>query len=104
MRTGLTDSQTHGLIPEMKIALILADVERTITWINIKYKWASRTAVCSWVSKNSGKTFCQTSMNALKKRHCCHKCCECMECTSCGSVPHSIYMHTASCRITTLLS
>jgi len=25
---------------------------------------------------NSGKTFCQTSIDALKKRRCCHKCCE----------------------------
>ena len=99
MRTGLTDSWTHRLIPEMKIALILADVEHTF---NIK--WASRAAVCSWESMNSGKTFCQTLMNALQKRRCCHKCCECMECTSRGSVPQSSYMHTASCRITALLS
>ena len=49
MQIGLTDSQTHGLIPEMKIALILADVEHTI---NIK--WASHAAVCSWESMNSG--------------------------------------------------
>jgi len=25
---------------------------------------------------NSGKTFCQSSINAVKKRRCCHKCCE----------------------------
>ena len=36
------DSWTEGLIPEMKIALILADIEYTI---NIKL--ASRAAVCS---------------------------------------------------------
>ena len=99
IRTGLTDSWTHGLIPEMKIALILADMEHII---NIK--WASGAAVCSWESMNSGKIFCQTSMNALKKRRCCHKCCECMKCTSRGSVPQSRYMHTTSCRITELLS
>jgi len=57
----------------MKVALILANTERTIS-----IKWASRAAVCSWVSMNSGKTFCHTSIDALKKRRCCHKCCECM--------------------------
>ena len=31
--TVLTDSRTHGLLPEMKIALILADMEHTV---NIK--------------------------------------------------------------------
>jgi len=95
------DSRTHGLIPEMKIALILADMERTV---NIK--WASRAAVCSWESMNCEKTFCQTPIDALKKRRCCHKCCEWTECTSRGSVPQSRYMHTAAapCRITALLS
>ena len=68
---GLTDSRTHGLIPEMKIALILADMEHTV---NIK--WASRAAVCSWESMNYRNTFCQTLIDALKKRCCCHKCCE----------------------------
>ena len=99
MWTGLTDLQTHGLIPEMRTALILADMERTV---NIK--WASHAAVCSWESMNCWKTFCQTSIGALKKSHCCHKCCECTECTSRGSVLQSRYMHTAPCRITALLA
>jgi len=37
MQTGFQDSQTQGLIPEVKIAVILADVECTI---NIKYELA----------------------------------------------------------------
>jgi len=53
--------RTHGLIPEMKIALILADMERTI---NIK--WASCAAVCSWEYMNSGETFCKTLIDAQR--------------------------------------
>jgi len=84
MQTGLTDSRTHT---GMKIAFILADMERTV---NIK--WASHAAVCSWESMNSGKTFCQTPIDALRKRRCCHKCCEQTECTLRGSVPQSMYI------------
>ena len=54
------DSRTCGLT-DSYWKWILADVEHTI---NIK--WASRAAVCSWESLNSGKTFCQTSIDALK--------------------------------------
>lgn len=27
---------------------------------------------------NSGKAFCQTATDALRKHYCCHKCCECI--------------------------
>jgi len=84
----------------MKIALILADIERTI---NIK--WASHAAVFSGVSM---KTFCQTSIDALKKCRCCHKCCECtgMHIAWIGLAVqiYNNYMHIASCRIMALLS
>ena len=184
MWTGLTNSRTHRLIPEMKIASILADMERTVniqpccclslvsqphsvlqcrslsvqrfstflqhlvaraktvpsnqiaegfefcwltrltllqpevarTWKSAGYwKWlvpqngvglaCKTTAVCSWESMNCGRTFCQSSIDTLKKCHCCHKCCECTECTSRtrGYVPQSRYMHTAPRRITALL-
>ena len=63
--------------------------------------------VCSWVPMNTGKTFCHTSIDALKKRHCCHKCCECMGmhiAWICLAVQiYNNYMHTASCRIMALL-
>ena len=56
---------------------------------------------------NSGKTFCQTSVDALKKRRCCHKCCENTGmhiAWICLAVQiYDNYMHTASCRITALL-
>ena len=71
-------------------------------------KWASRAALCSWVSMNSGKTFCQTSIDALKKRCCCQKCCERTGmhiAWLCLAIQiYNNYMHTASCRITAILS
>jgi len=51
MQTGLMDWCTHRLIPQIKITLILANMEHTV---NIK--WASHAAVYSWESMNCGKT------------------------------------------------
>ena len=80
MRTA--DSRTHGLIPEMKIALILANLECTI---NIKL--ANHAAVYSRVSMNSGENAYHVDMSR-----------------SPDFFMHNNYMHTASCRIMALRS
>jgi len=49
--------------------------------------------------QNCEKTFCQTPIDALKKRRCCHKCCEWTEYTSRGSLPQSILILYAHCSL-----